>query len=721
METATSAAAPPWRVVFADTLGKRYQCAGPSGEPLEAFELRAELGATEGFESALRERVDALAGFQNACFPRVRGVERRGPDNKLVILTERLSGTRLSAILAVARQRRLTLDAKVALCVIRQLLPAVAMLHEKRPPIGHGAIAPDRIVITHDARVAVTDHMLGSALATLAYSHERYWKELRLPLPHSKQPAFDQRADIMQIGIATLTLVLGRTIDVQEWPEGVAAQAAQVSESMAGAAEGLQSDLHVWLRRMLQIDDAPFASAMDAWTDLERVLDAADNVASFDALGGFMTEYMESAARSLSVPGTSATTPAPSAIGPEHASAPAAPTETPSVSSAEPVTPSVPASKPELPVTSSAPGVKAAADAAPTPGDPAPPAKAEGAVVHETAPQSRPRTVAPRTPLPSPQRWRWAAAAAILIAASGVLYGWLSLGVVPAAVAEAPGVLVVTTQPAGVPVLIDGTPRGVTPLTLELTGGVHELRLVGADAEPRVIPLNIVAGTTVSQNFELSNKAAAKTGELHVRSDPSGARVTLDEAPIGTTPLTLDGITPGTHRITVTADAGTASQEVVIEAGKSAALFVPLSPAQGVPVSGWIAVSAPAELHLYEGGRLLGTSRSERIMVSVGRHELEFVNEALSYRTTQTVTVAPGKVSSIAVEWPKGSLALNAQPWADVWVDGQNVGETPIGSVILPIGIHEVVFRHPQLGEQRVRATVTAGAPVRVSVDMSKR
>ena len=47
-------------------------------------------------------------------------------------------------------------------------------------------------------------------------------------------------------------------------------------------------------------------------------------------------------------------------------------------------------------------------------------------------------------------------------------------------------------------------------------------------------------------------------------------------------------------------------------------------------------------------------------------------------------------------------MALNAQPWADVWVDGERVGETPIGNVAVPIGPHEVVFRHPQLGEQVV-------------------
>jgi hypothetical protein len=78
-------------------------------------------------------------------------------------------------------------------------------------------------------------------------------------------------------------------------------------------------------------------------------------------------------------------------------------------------------------------------------------------------------------------------------------------------------------------------------------------------------------------------------------------------------------------------------------------------------------------------------------------------------------------VASVKVEWPNGALALNAQPWADVWIDGERIGETPIGNHAVPIGPHEVVFRHPELGEQVVRTTVSLKAPSRLSVDMRKR
>ena len=77
--------------------------------------------------------------------------------------------------------------------------------------------------------------------------------------------------------------------------------------------------------------------------------------------------------------------------------------------------------------------------------------------------------------------------------------------------------------------------------------------------------------------------------------------------------------------------------------------------------------------------------------------------------------------TTFKVEWPKGTVAVNAVPWAEVWIDGDRIGETPIGNLSLPIGPHEIVFRHPELGELHHAVTVTLNTPARVSVDLRKK
>jgi hypothetical protein len=162
------------------------------------------------------------------------------------------------------------------------------------------------------------------------------------------------------------------------------------------------------------------------------------------------------------------------------------------------------------------------------------------------------------------------------------------------------------------------------------------------------------------------------------------------------------------------------TQQITVENGVTTALVVPMAPRPASPALGWVAVSAPVELQVYEGDHLLGSSRSDRIAMSPGRHELRLVNDALGFRVVQAVQVQAGQLAAVRPEWPTGTVALNARPWAEVFIGGARIGETPIGSVSLPVGTHEIVFRHPELGEQRAVARVMVGAVTKVSVDLRK-
>jgi PEGA domain-containing protein len=77
-------------------------------------------------------------------------------------------------------------------------------------------------------------------------------------------------------------------------------------------------------------------------------------------------------------------------------------------------------------------------------------------------------------------------------------------------------------------------------------------------------------------------------------------------------------------------------------------------------------------------------------------------------------------VTSLAIKPPNGSLSINARPWGEVLIDGRSVGLTPIANLAVPIGVHEITWRHPQLGETRRTVAVTAKSPTRVSTEFNK-
>jgi len=282
----------------------------------------------------------------------------------------------------------------------------------------------------------------------------------------------------------------------------------------------------------------------------------------------------------------------------------------------------------------------------------------------------------------------------------------------------APGTLVVQSSPAGIEVFVDGVTRGTTPAKVSVAPGSHILELRGRGV-PRVIPLQVAAGAQVSQYLEFADTPT--TGMLVVHSQPAGASVTVDGVPRGVAPLTLEGLSSGDHEVVLQNGTATSRHTVKVLAGTTASLVGPLlaaAPAVEGPVSGWISVKAPFVIEIRENGHLIGTTETDRLMLASGRHVLEFLNDTVGYRQSRTVQVLPGKVSPLAIELPQGTVNLNAAPWAEVWIDGRRVGETPIGNLSVPIGPHEIVFRHPELGEKKHAISVTTAAPVRLSVSM---
>src|SRR5689334_13579542 len=207
-------------VMFEDGFGQRRTALSVAHEPLEVLAFREDLTSVWSFEFALRDRVSRLAGFQSEHFARVRAVERLGKGGAtLALLSDHVPGVRLSEILSQAEARLLPIETNAALCLIRQLVSAVALLHKKAADLCHGAIAPERIIVTPNARLVIAEPALGAAIEQLHYPYEQYWRELRVAMPRSGTgPQFDRRTDITQVGVVALALFVGRPIALDEYP-----------------------------------------------------------------------------------------------------------------------------------------------------------------------------------------------------------------------------------------------------------------------------------------------------------------------------------------------------------------------------------------------------------------------------------------------------------------------------------------------------------------------
>ena len=303
----------------------------------------------------------------------------------------------------------------------------------------------------------------------------------------------------------------------------------------------------------------------------------------------------------------------------------------------------------------------------------------------------------------------------------GILVGVLMLAVVLALVLPrllagsgepAKGTLVVESVPVGAEVTVDGKEAGVTPARLELAPGAHKLE-VRIGGSSRAAWVNVPEGGTLSQLVELPE--AMERSALRVITHPSGLKVSVNGQTSGRAPAWVDGLQPGRHVIVVDGPFGPVEQEVSVGPGSRASVEI--------PAAGWIRIDAPFDLEVSERGRPFGNTAAGPVMVPLGRHHFVLANKELDVNHRQFVDVpATGKPVQVPFDAPTtGMMNLDADQPAEVWLDGKPIGQTPLTSVAVPLGHHQVVFRHATLGEVAYTVVVTLGAPARVSAAFTKK
>ncbi len=316
------------------------------------------------------------------------------------------------------------------------------------------------------------------------------------------------------------------------------------------------------------------------------------------------------------------------------------------------------------------------------------------------------------------------------VIAGGVTLVVLAQRAVPPVSAAAPvtGQLSIVSDVPHAQVSIDGQDRGVTPLEVALDPGAHAVE-VTSGGRRETMAVSIARGARDVFHVLLTSPNRVAVGALRVSTAIPGAAITLDGEYRGLTPMTFAQLEPGFHEVAVVQGRITERHAVKVEQDRTTEIsvaFATPAPAPAPPPvtspasSGWIVVACPIPVEILENGDLVGSSNVARVMMASGSHVLDFVNTDVGYRARRTIDVVAGKTTRVPMELPQGALSVNAMPWAELWVDGSHVGETPLGNVPVRIGRHDIVFKHPQLGERRVQVLVRADTPARVSVDMSK-
>ncbi|HJN42908.1 MAG TPA: PEGA domain-containing protein [Vicinamibacterales bacterium] len=132
---------------------------------------------------------------------------------------------------------------------------------------------------------------------------------------------------------------------------------------------------------------------------------------------------------------------------------------------------------------------------------------------------------------------------------------------------------------------------------------------------------------------------APLVGQLDVTSTPSGIKLYVDGEQQGVTPAQLV-LRAGRHELTFVSPIGQVQRQVRIRPGRRTQFSEAIFP-------GSLAVSSEVELEVHVDGRAIGTSDDGELPLAPGSYQVDLVNPIDGARTTSTVEILPGQVTSL--------------------------------------------------------------------------
>ena len=602
---------------LSDGLGDRLLMFDNSSAPsLELLRFHPDLADIPGFEAALREQVGRLDGFRHPAFARVRAVQRLEPDDDLALISNCTPGKRLSEVLHRAR------GAAFAAAVIEQLGPALVLFQQHDTGVAHGALSPDRVIVSPDGQFTIVEHVVGSAMDVIGLEPARLRvMGIAVPATGDSLARLDVATDWYQLGLVAMSALLGRQVTATDLP--------QLERLLDGMSHGPGRDgtvlspwIRQWLDRALQISSTRIDSTADARAALDEVLDRQHQSAARRIQSAREPETVTASSDRVADVPPLLVVEAPQSVPPVSV-LPAPPLPPKSTEPDIPAPPRYEASAPTLtefgsemdlgpdsfgPVAEPSP-----AQAQPRPVPPKkqpPPANAarRPAAVRDprAAVQPRVQTKAP-APAPAVQVLERRGYSTGVVAALMLLV-FAEAGVI-ALMARAlwfatPPAIEVKKDAAGGTVLVSSKPAESTPLRLAAAPDLSWITVTS----PSVAGLVGAKAPTV------------RTGSIKVAS-PINLTVLENSRRIGSVPGADLKVTSGKHEIElVNAALGyRLKQSIEVEAGQTVSLHV-------APAQGWATIYAVPTAEVSIDGRPVGRTPLGPLSLALGEHTVTFTH-----------------------------------------------------------------------------------------------
>lgn len=231
-----------------------------------------------------------------------------------------------------------------------------------------------------------------------------------------------------------------------------------------------------------------------------------------------------------------------------------------------------------------------------------------------------------------------------------------------------PGIINITSEPAGADVLLNNQKVGVTPFQDNIIAGDYELTLKKDLYHPYSATFSMTEGDTKELPVI---EMTPRFGYIAVNSEPGGAEIILDGKSLGTAPIPRQKIESGKHTLRAEMDLyHSETLELTIADGDDISPKLTLDPAFGnLTVN-----SEPSGARVYLDGEMIGTTPHTENRLASGNYELR-VTKDLWNEVTELLTISDEQTTEkmIVLTQNFGAVEVNA-PGATIYQNNERVG-----------------------------------------------
>ena len=297
-------------------------------------------------------------------------------------------------------------------------------------------------------------------------------------------------------------------------------------------------------------------------------------------------------------------------------------------------------------------------------------------------------------------------------------------------VAEAKkGAILVTADVSGAEVYVDGTRRDAAPtLVADLVEGDHTVEVRKDPLPPFRQVVRVVGNAQQKVEARFTDKMG---GTLRVVSSAPDASVVLDGEVKGKANTDIQITRPGQHIVELRVPGMTSqSTEVTIAAGESRVMKMdpqgPAAPNPNVPpleAVGRLRVVTPEpDAEVFLDGTSMGVGSIDRRDIPNGKHFVVVRKQGFA-EWKREIDIKPGESMSLTADLASsGTIKILANvSGAEVFIDSQPAGRTPVTVPNVPAGDHLVEVRAPGFLDARQQLHLAGGEQKVLSADLQTR